>query len=557
MTWLVTYIVPFVILLGVLVFVHEAGHFLTAKYFRIVVEKFSIGFGPRIFGTKVGDTEYRLAWIPLGGYVKMVGDDPRDDDARDLPGSFLGAPLWKRMLVVLAGPAVNLILPVFILAGVYMVGKEHPAPWVGTVGRNSPAERAGLRAGDEIVAVNGVPVTKWDDMTERIRQKREPVELTVSRDGERRVFTMTPELRTGVNEFGVKGPTLIIGITQSAPAPVIAPPAGSAAERAGLKLGDRLTRIGDRTIDYRLDLATAVAALAPGRAVEVEVTRRAPIPSDPQARAKAIEAAPQKVTVNLIVPDTAAEPVTPEAVGFEPGDLVVSRVEPDSPAEIAGIRPGDRIVASGSVVFGSELDFNTWLDQEAGAKPNPLTLLRDGQTVETTLTPVTRSERITGSSRTEESIWAGLALHAQQEWGKTVVERYRNPFRALAAGVHGTVDVIAMNVRAFRKIFTGELSARDSIGGPIAIAHVAGLAAKAGVAAFIEVLVHMSVILGLMNLLPIPVLDGGHLAFFTIEAILRRPPSIRVREIAQQAGLLLLLAVMAFVLVNDVVTRVF
>src|SRR5256885_3779804 len=168
------YVIPFVVLLGILVSVHESGHFLVARGFGIPVERSSTGFGPPIVSWKRGGTEYRLAWIPLGGYVKMAGDDPTDDSARLIPGSFLGAKLWKRMLVVLAGPAVNLVLPVLLLAGWFMHGRPARSAWVGGVTTGGPAAQAGLEPGDKILSINGHTVHQWEDMTSLIRAKPAP-----------------------------------------------------------------------------------------------------------------------------------------------------------------------------------------------------------------------------------------------------------------------------------------------------------------------------------------------------------------------------------------------
>lgn len=553
MTWLLGYLVPFVILLGILVTVHEAGHFVVAKAFKIKVEKFSIGFGPRIVGKKVGDTEYRIAWIPLGGYVKMAGDDPTDDAARELPGSFLGAANWKRMLVVLAGPAVNLILPIFILAGVYMVGKDHPAPYVGAVTTGSPAFKAGLRPGDHVVAVNGAPVRVWDEMTARIRASAAPVTLVVERDGKTVELVMTPEMRPLLDEFGIRKPRPVIGITQQGAAAVIAPERGKPAHRAGLKLGDRIVEVAGKPVTYWIDLDDVIAALPPGPA-EVKVERPRRPSRDPDAPADTRK--PESLTLTLPVPENP----TLESVGLASGELYIQDVEPDTPAAVAKLAAGDKLVSIDGVELAGWADvgmiFSQMQDAEGDPAPSTWVIEREGETMELTVTPVKKLERVAGTSRSESVLHVGVSLFAKSAAGPTVTERYRNPVVALWAGVRGTGEVISMNVRAFGKIFAGEIKARDSVGGPIRIAQVAGLAAKAGTNAFIEVLVHMSVILGIMNLLPIPVLDGGHLAFFTLEAILRRPPSIRVREVAQQAGLLLLLAIMAFVLVNDVVTTV-
>jgi regulator of sigma E protease len=551
MTWLLSYLIPFGILLGILVTVHELGHFLVAKYFKIKVEKFSIGFGPKILSKKIGDTEYRLAWIPLGGYVKMAGDDPTDESARALPGSFLGAANWKRMLVVLAGPGVNLILPIFVLAGIFFVGKDHPAPWVGAVITNSPAHKAGLQPGDQVLRVDGEPIRKWDDMTTRIRRDAQPKKLQVNRDGKTVELVMTPELKPMMDEFGIKKATPTIGVTQVGETAVVAPLRGKPAHEAGIQLGDRITAIGGKPVTFWIDLDDAIASLPPGPA-EVKLERPKKPTRDPSAEART----PEPVTLTLVVPENPSL----ETLGLESGELYVEDVKPDTPAAVAKLEVGDRLISVDGLVLAGQPDLITVIqeleEKEGDPAASTWVVEREGQEVALTLQPVVKMERVPGTSRSERTLLIGVDLHGIGARGPTYLERYRNPFVALWAGTKGTGEVISMNLRAFGKIFAGEIKPRDSVGGPIRIAQVAGMAAKAGPHAFLEVLVHMSVILGIMNLLPIPVLDGGHLAFFGMEAILRRPPSLRVREVAQQAGLLLLLAIMAFVLVNDVVTTI-
>ena len=554
MTWLLSYLLPFGLLLGILVFVHESGHFLTAKYFKIIVEKFSIGFGPRIFGKKIGDTEYRVAWIPLGGYVKMAGDDPTDDESRKVPGSFLGAPIWKRMLVVLAGPAVNLVLPIFILAGVYMVGKDFMAAVVGNVSSNTPAAQAGLKPGDEVIAVDGAPVRKWDEMTERIRSHGagQSVQLSIVRQGKTQQISLTPEMKENTDEFGIKKVMPIIGISPYGVAATMDVVPESPAGKAGLKTGDRVTAVGATKVATVLDLDAALRA-APAGPVTLTVDRRAAPSADPDAEMPAPTS--EKVTFELPAAD-AATPRLAQA-GLRDAQLVIARIAPDSPADHAGMQAGDRLVSGGTATFASAVDYQTWLYHDHPGPDTKVVVERDGKPMTLSLTPVMRARKIPGTPRADEFLWDGLALWPTTAAPTIYTEKYSNPLRALVAGVRGTGEVISINFRAFGKIFSREISVRDSVGGPIRIAQVAGMAAKAGPGAFIDVLVHMSVILGIMNLLPIPVLDGGHLAFFAFEAVLRRPPSLRFREVAQNVGMLLLLAVMAFVMVNDVVTSLF
>ena len=550
------YVVPFIVLLGILVSVHESGHFLVAKAFGITVERYSIGFGPPIVSWKRGGTEYRLAWIPLGGYVKMAGDDPTDDSARLIPGSFLGAKLWKRMLVVLAGPGVNLVLPIFLFAGWFMYGRPFAAAWVGGVTSNTPAAEAGLEAGDRILSINGTAVHKWADMTDLIRAKQAPVTVLVERDGQQKTFTLTPLIREQEDEFGIKTPMPVIGVMQVSEGTDVDPQPGSAAEKAGLQPGDHVVAVNGKPLKYRFELERAIAA-APAGKITLDVERRPPLPTDPEAARKAMDQPPQKLTVTIDAP----APSTVASLGLRDAQLTISQIEPDSPAEKAALHAGERIVAVDGKPVADFNDLHTWLDQGDHSKASQVSLEdRDGTRRDVAIAPIQKTEKIPGASKPRQYWSVGVDTWVRYENAPEYVERYLNPVVALWHGVLGTGEVISENVRAFGKMFQGKISVRDSVGGPIAIAQYTGIATReGGLLGFLEVLINMSVILGVMNLLPIPILDGGHLAFFSAEGVLhamgRNPPSVRVREVAQQAGLLALLAVMAFVIVNDIVNR--
>nr|MBN2277412.1 RIP metalloprotease RseP [candidate division Zixibacteria bacterium] len=185
-----TTILATVFVLGVLVFIHELGHFLVAKWAGIRVDKFSLGFPPKIISRKWGETEYAIGAIPLGGYVKMAGENP-DDDARGEPYEFMSKPVWKRFMVIFAGPFMNFVLAVLVLTGLYMVrGKEIQAVFIGQVAPDSPAAAAGIRTGDKILSVDGVRVTSFREMADIVYKKVEqPVEISWERDN--RVFTDT------------------------------------------------------------------------------------------------------------------------------------------------------------------------------------------------------------------------------------------------------------------------------------------------------------------------------------------------------------------------------
>ncbi|MBN1624992.1 MAG: RIP metalloprotease RseP [Deltaproteobacteria bacterium] len=217
---LLYYILPFVVVLGIMIFFHELGHFLVAKYFNVKVLKFALGFGPKIVGKVMGETEYSIRWIPLGGFVKMLGEDTEEDEDAPRPSpqdekrAFNNQHPLKRIAIVAAGPVFNLLLALFLFCGVYIVsGDLIRTAEVGNVVEDSPASRAGIIKGDIITSMDGKAVKSWDDLADILLSKAaQPLSITVQRQGEPVELTVTPEEATGTNEFGEEIKTVQIGI---------------------------------------------------------------------------------------------------------------------------------------------------------------------------------------------------------------------------------------------------------------------------------------------------------------------------------------------------------
>lgn len=351
-----TSIFAFVIVLGILVFFHELGHFLVARFFGVGVEKFSLGFGLKLIGKKIGITEYRISAIPLGGYVKMVGEDPDSEiDPEDIPISFTHKHVLKRILIVAAGPLFNLLLAVIIFFGIFLFsGMYILKPSVGKVTEGTPAQAAGLRQGDLITAIDRVPVESWDEMSELISSsKGRRLALSVDREESLVTITVRPELKKTKNLFGEDTDRYIIGISAA----------------------------------------------------------------------------------------------------------------------------GD------------------------------------------------------------------------------VYSKALNPFQALAESVSQTYKISRLTIISIVKLIQGKISTK-TLGGPIMIAEMAGQQAKAGAGNLVFFIALLSINLAILNFLPIPVLDGGHLVFFFLEAVIGRPVNTRMREIAQQVGIFVLILLMVYVFYNDI-ARIF
>ena len=348
---MVVTILSAVVVLGVLIFVHELGHFLFAKLFGVGVEKFSLGFGPRVAGFHRGETEYLLSAFPLGGYVKMIGEaDESELSEEDKARSFQGKPPLKRIGIVAAGPLFNLLFAWLIMIVVYLIGVPAVTSKIGEVVKDKPAAKAGVRAGDVVTAINGIPVTRWDALAKQIADtKKTTVEITVQRDRQILTFTMTPERRSGKNLFGEAIDSPVVGIVSAK-------------------------------------------------------------------------------------------------------DIVVDR-------------------------FG--------------------------------------------------------------------------PVDAFVKGSAQTWNIISLTYLSLAKL-AERVIPLDTVGGPIMIAKMAGEQASEGGVSFLAFMALLSVNLGVLNLLPVPILDGGHLFFYFCEMVFRRPVSMKVREIAQQIGLVLLISLMILAFYNDI-----
>ncbi len=430
-----TTIVSFIIVLGILIFIHELGHFLVAKYSGVGVERFSLGFGPRLIGIKVGETDYCISLIPFGGYVKMMGEAPDEEvSPEERAKSFTHKPLGVRTSIVASGPLMNIVLAMVLFPLLFMMGIKVPAyvdkvPQVGYVAEDEPAERAGIRAGDEIVAVDGRSISTWEELMKAIALSPDKrVTLRVKRDGREFTTELTPTVsREGIGVGGLYPPMrpVIGGLTPGFPA-----------HRAGLKEGDLIVAVDGKPVTHWIELQKLVK-------------------KSPQERTILVEREGKRFTVEL--------------------------------------KPR----------YNEELDVY--------------------------LIGVTRLEEfVTRSYGFFESVKMGLV----KAWELTVL-----------------LFVI------IKGLITGVYSIK-TLGGPIMIAQVAGKAAESGLTDLISIIAFLSLQLGIINLLPIPVLDGGYLVFFAIEWIRGKPLSDHFLSIANQIGMALLLALMVFVTWNDLM-RIF
>ncbi len=445
-------VLAFVVVIGLLVIVHELGHYLVARWCGVKVLRFSVGMGKVIWSRRFGadQTEWAVSALPLGGYVKML--DARDDEQgeitpQDLPREFTGQPLGKRIAIVLAGPLANFLLAIVVLAGLYMHGMPEPVARVA-VAQGSAAEAAGLRSGDLVTEVNGEPVRSWGELRWALLQsavERQPARMALERtdaSGRRQADeTVLPlqslpagdvdsELFERLGLDLAKPPALLGEILPGGPAAV-----------AGLQSGDLILKVDQRPV---ADAAAFISALqaAPGRNVLIE--------------------------------------------GLRHGDAFSVRVTPR--AEFA-----------------------------------------DGRTIG--------------------------RINAQVDMSAAMVTLQSGPVEAAMRGARKTWDTSVLTLRMLGKMLIGEASLKN-ITGPITIADYAGQTARAGWISFLSFIAFISISLGVMNLLPIPVLDGGHLLYYALELFSGRPVPERIGMMAQRAGLGVLMALMAVAFFNDIASRI-
>lgn len=425
----------FVVTLGVLVFVHELGHFLVAKLFRMRVDTFSIGFPPRAFGKKIGETDYCVSWIPFGGYVKIAGmiDESFDTDYLSRPPEtweFRSKPIWQRMIVISAGVIMNVLLAVAIFWGInYVQGKTvWNTTTVGYVVPESPAEQGGVKPGDQIVSINGTHVENWEDIRFQIYIEN---------------------------------------------------------------MGDDL-----HFVVMRAEKETA-----------------------------------------LDFPHTPADELSETAFGITPAqtEIVVNSVESGKPADKLGLEPGDVLLSLDGQPIRYDQRVKEIVQSNAG-KPISVTWKRDGTTLDGMVTPTDN----------------GLI-------GISFSLRYNGPIKkinysiveALPVGIQNIVNVAVLTVQGIGRIVTGKTALSQSVAGPIKIAQMATQTAELGIVTYLGFMAFLSISLAILNILPFPALDGGHLVFLVYEGLFRREIPVKIKLGLQRAGFVLLLAFMAFAVYND------
>lgn len=559
MAWVFT--IPGTLLaIAALVTFHEFGHFIVAKALGVYVRVFSLGFGGRAFGVKWGGTDYRVSWIPFGGYVRMAGGDPfaeggaEPDEEGPVPHDqqFMSKAPWKRLLIVLAGPAFNLALPFALFTVLGVLGEPQPRAEVGSVDAASEAAKQGIQVGDRITAVDGAPMTSWYDVIDAFRTSTgEAVTLDLTRNG-----TPTSARLAFKDVEGVEAAVFVgdrspydFGIGNLSPDTTVAvDDPSSPAGRAGLMTGDVVRSVAGTPVRSFHDMTAALLALPDGvgTRADIGVTR-------------GDEELSLSMTSSIWATSVqGADDGLWQRWGIATATVTIDNIEPDSAAEKAGLSSGDRVLAVNDTaihawydVVRSVAEAGTGEGQTITARPLSITFRRAGEVHTLTVTPdvVTDSDELGRyHTRARLGIGGGGAMLATQD----IPRVYPLP-EAFRRSVDQTVRISSYIVETLSKLVIGQRDFTKTLGGPVAIFQQMKQAADHGVFDLFRQIGVLSLSLGIINLVPIPILDGGQIFMYVAEWLRGRPLPLRIRERAQQAGIIFVVLLMLAVTLKDIV----
>lgn len=555
----------FLLLVGVLVVIHELGHFTAAKLLDVKVLRFSIGYGRPLIRVTLRETEYQIAAFPLGGYVRILGiegderagdkaGDRRRATAADKLGarsdarrSFASRPLWQRLVIVFAGPAANLVLPVIIYFVFFAGHSVVPAAVIGDVIDGGAAARAGLEPGDRVLEIDGRAVRYWEEIETAVRSSPgKELHLRVSRHGkvfERYVTPLEETVRHRERAVTLQGR---VGINDAPFVPLVGVIDGeSPAARAGMHTGDLIISVDGQPVRNWRDVSHHLGKVP--RRANLVYFRGTEVPGVPQIQLLGAGVAD-------LVPEIQVDAtLNREAyTGLEHAEMFVARVDAGSPADGAGLRPGDLVIALDGVPVAHWVD----LDQRLQAEPTrtfKLTWKRAAagrtETMSAELTQVLR-KHLDDYDHTVTRLVFGAGNDVNRGARAMIPIDGRFGF-AMTRAVGRTGETISTMVSEFVKILGGDTPG-DALGGPLMMYRVAAVSGNQGWDSFLLMLALISINLGLINLLPIPMLDGGHLLVFALEAARRRPLSTRIRERVQLAGLIVVGLITVLALRNDI-----
>jgi len=552
------YIVGTVFLLGLLIAIHEFGHFWVAKLCGMKVEVFSIGFGPKLFQKQHGETEYTLSLFPLGGYVKILGQDPREEISKEeTHRSFQKMSLWKRTAVVLAGPIANFILAVFVFALVFSFGNKQEAPSLTSISQDSPAHKAGFRSGDTVqsIALENGEVESISNMRELTvaldKHKNQNLKFKLLRNDQAQSVQYTPSLqKTREYQTGIpKEMGFIDGLHLNARGSSFTIQENSWAARnnfPGAFYTSEATFNGEKfSFKSFQDFKKFWKENVTQNSGTLEFSYLAIDLGDEKLFSENKEIA--TITINESTPKSLS------AAGILSSELLVTKVMKDGAAEKAGIKKGDVITAvNGKKIFLLQ-EFIAKV--EIAAENNSKLIvewLQNGQLIQKEIIPKVQLAKDPYTGLKKNRYLVGIVYGAgAPALPKTVLIKAKNPVHALGMGFAHTWDTSKRILVNIWDLVTAKISMKK-MSSPLMIGKIAGDSLKMGIIPFLNVIAFISINLFIFNLLPIPVLDGGHLTLFAVEAIVRKPLPIKAVEIWTMSGFVLLMGLFVFVFFNDI-----
>ena len=543
-------LIAVVVLLGALVFVHEFGHFIVGRACGIAVETFSIGFGAKLFSFKRGNTEYRLSAVPLGGYVKFYGANPAEEVPDGVAGrEFFRANYWRRMATVAAGPGANFLLAAVAFSVLGRAGISHPPALIGDVLPGSPAEVAGVFPGDRLIAIDDAPVTRWRELEAAVSKSADRVmKWTMSRNSALIQIDLKPAAVDIENALGRKVRIGRVGVSLGiVPAYISISKKDGWAYRSGLRTGDLVKSLkcsdlgiprdiagfGGLVVGLRELMASCDGPLSVEVLREGMVSRFSSVAPDSKLRQLAgggpvVFSKVREFSLLAGIDDAqlVAWPEKQESAVFHRGDRLI-RFSGKSFEGVFGLR--DLVIENQSpqVKIGLVRDFRE-IELDV-----PLKAI-DSQQAKGRVTVYTLPVSFLG----------------QPEEPAPVIEKYNGFLAPLSYGFEECGRQMMVITGALAHLVSGEIPIK-ALGGPIMIAKVAGDSAKMGWQAFLTSLALISVNLGLVNLFPIPVLDGGQMVLFSVEGLLRRPLNDRAMEAFHKLGFIFVAALVLLATYND------
>jgi len=596
-------IVAFILLVGVIVFVHELGHFLAGKLFGIRVEEFSIGFGPSALSFRRGDTDYRLNWLPLGGYVRFYGADLEGEIPEHMRAfSFRHAAVYKRAMVSFAGPFFNFMLSFIVMCGLIWYGLP-VSQTVVSVMPSSVAESSGLKTGDKVVAIHGEKIKDWSELSKILSRSPDvPLDVSVVRDGAPRTVFVTPERKEYVDLFGETQVRGVVGVSPAFSSAQIVVFPGDFLYAAGFRSLDKIISVDGQNISYLYEFHKILSQKTGANSEKQLALKIRKIAATPSLQ-KSLGIFPLKVSLEhpavgkepaqreIIMLDFTSPALRRWAAGkifraesfektilssdttvlqFQSDDSLLGkdmaaedrlRVDESRAAwQHCGLKPGDTILdisGEGSIVHVTQI--YSWLSQfsaEASqVKKNTITAalkIKNPQGTVSTLSctlPLSPIQDRLG--RDSYALLFPVKFVSLPKEFPQITTHPESPQELIFLAGSAVKDQMTLLYKGLKSMLSGDLPL-SNLGGPIAIAGIAGDAAKAGVLSFFLMMSLLSVNIGMVNLLPFPALDGGHLMLQFIESLYGKPLPLGIQMAVQRVGVFLILVLFLFVFYTDI-----